>query len=253
MGKRFSFNLDINLTIVLIVIGILFGINYYFTMRNNNNLRTQLIEQEKLSNALMDTMRVFRNDYGEVVSEKFTIQTNFEELQEKNELLNQNQQKLLERISSLQNTNRVIAASLINTEFKLDSLIGTTVDVDSIDESLNFKDTTEHLAYDITVHNAIPAEEDISPSLMFNNLYAPNEMFIEFHWEDEKKDDYPIAFSVTNTNPLFETMNIESYAIPGLDKTTIDPSTWDKVSSWGRRNRIWLIGGAGILIGGILL
>ena len=75
--------------------------------------------------------------------------------------------------------------------------------------------------------NAFPK---IKPELVFKNLQFNNTQIIDFHWKDNKKEGYPIAFSVSNSNPYFEVVNIESYAIPEL-KREIKPTFWKRIGS----------------------
>ena len=63
-------------------------------------------------------------------------------------------------------------------------------------------------------------------------MLKTNTQFIEFHWKNEKKIGYPIAFSVTNSNDLFKTTNIDSYVIPEIKKETVKPSFWNNLGTF---------------------
>ena len=82
----------------------------------------------------------------------------------------------------------------------------------------------------------MPAHLDVKPTLMFNKFLLPNEQFIDFHWNDNKKEGYPVSFSVTNTNQFFKTIDIDSYIIPNIDKEVLDPTGWQKFTKWTVKN-----------------
>lgn len=86
---------------------------------------------------------------------------------------------------------------------------------------------------------------------MINSLRFENEQTIKFHWLDDKEEGYPISFSVSNSNQYFMVNNIESYAIPALNKETINPNGWQRFSTnFQKGNNIPFYLGVGALIGG---
>ena len=64
---------------------------------------------------------------------------------------------------------------------------------------------------------------------------------------------YPIGFSVTNTNPLFETVNIDSYAIPELQKTDLTPTNWNKFTNFFKTNGKYIVAFGIAVAGGSIL
>ena len=210
-------------------------------------------DEVKLSNALVDTVRTYRNQHNELVSEKLTLQTTLERLRDDNLTLTSSQRELLLRIEEMDKKKGIITAALIQTEIRLDSLLNLGGIVDTIAKRVNFYENSDTLIYHITIRDVLPAFEDKRPSLMFETFYIPNESFVEFSWNSSRRENYPISFSVTNTNPLFETVNIESYAIPQLKKQEITPSNWQKIKDFLKTNGKYIGAfGIGVAAGGII-
>lgn len=218
-----------------IIFFIIFGLCtvVYLQFNKINNLKDNVKEEVNLRDALLDTIKIYQNKENEWVAEKLTIQTSVKELEKINGLLNDTQKELLKRLKNLEDGNKVIAAALIKTNVKLDSLIsGGKVVVDTIAKTVSFSDSTKNLKYEIIANSVLPAYPDIKPTLFFKQFSLPNTQFVEFHYKDEKKKDYPISFSVTNTNDYFKTINVESYAIPAIQYK----SGWDKFTLWMKTN-----------------
>ena len=76
--------------------------------------------------------------------------------------------------------------------------------------------------------------------MKFNKFELPNKQFVNFFWGDKKKD-YPISFSVSNSNDYFKTVNIDSYAIPQLQKDVVNPSAWGKITAWIKKSGGFII------------
>lgn len=242
------FNLNINLTTLIIVGVVIFfmifgGFGYHF--RKVNQLNQQLNEEVKLRNALIDTVRTYKNQAGELVSEKLTLQADISKLREMNESLTQSQRNLLTRIEQLNRDKRVITAALIEANAIIDSLLHTgSTTIDPENATIRFIDKQEHLEYDILVTNVVEADSTSKTNLFIRRLTLPNEMFIEFHWQLDRRANYPVAFSVTNTSPFHQINNVESYAIPQLQKEDLDQNTWNKITQWFEKN-----GGVAIKVG----
>lgn len=224
--------------IVLVLILLLIG-GGMLKIQNNRikNLKNKYQSEVKLKNALIDSVDFYVNVYGEVVAEKLTLQTTIKELEKINENLTASQRELLARVKISDKENKVITAALIEAKVIIDSLMGSGwVVVNPEDSTINFTDTTEFLLYDITIGNAFASTPKKDPTIMFNHFSIPNKQFIEFHWKDDKKEGYPIEFSVSNSNKYFKTYNINSYAIPELQKEVINPTGWQKVGQWFTKN-----------------
>ena len=214
---------------------------------------------------MIDSVDYYQNKHKEWVAEKLTIQETIKNLEKMYGQLSDSQKELLERVKELNKKNSVISAALIRTEVKVDSLLakdgvdGGTVTVDTTEKKVNFnnlvsKDST--FRYNIDVNHILPAYKDIKPTLLFKSLEFPNKQFIEFHWKNDKEKGYPIAFSTSNSNQYFKTINIDSYAIPPLDKVKLNPTGWQKVGNFfikNGRTLVYVGVGAAAGAGGVYL
>lgn len=238
-----------SIAIIVLIVGMIVG-GTIMTNRNKrlaNEVRTEV----NLKNALQDTVRTYQNKEGEWVAEKLTLQADVSTLEDDNLNLTENQKKLVSKVKNLQKDKDVITAALIEQSATIDSLEQFATNIDTVGNMISFVMNTDTLKYDIKVKNVKPLEE-LRPMLAINKLVIPNEQFIEFHWEDSKTT--PIAFSVTNSNPLFITNNIDSYAIPELVKEEIDPTGWQKIKKWFKDNgqKVGIFAG-GAVIGGLVV
>ncbi|MFW6246574.1 MAG: hypothetical protein ACOC22_00160 [bacterium] len=253
-----NIKLNINLTTLIIIGVVIFivmfgGFKYYFN--KIGELNDQITEEIKLRNALTDSMTTYRNEANELVSEKLTLQADLSKLKDLNDKLTDSQKNLLTRIEDLDEDKSVITAALIEANILIDSLLhsGLTI-IDPKDSTITFSDELEHIRYDIKVTNVVQADTLTESNLFIRELILPNKTFVDFHWELDEREDYPISFSVTNTNPYYQVHNIESYAIPQLKKRDIDPTTWNKITGWFDRNggvviKVSVAGAAGYFIG----
>lgn len=256
MGKlKLNTTLNLNLGVVILIglaLVILIGGGFTLHSKKVNKLQNELLAETKLKNALTDTITVYQNKEKEWVSEKLTIQASLKDLEKENTTLTQTQENLLKRIKNveseknkLKEEKQVIAAALIESKILVDSLLhqGQTV-VDTTTKQVTFTDKYEKtvndvkytMNYDFIVGNVLPADSLLKPSLMINSLYFPNEQFVNFNWKNNKKEGYPISFSVSNSNGFYKTVNIESYAIPNLDKELINPTGWQKFKGFFTEN-----------------
>lgn len=262
MKKITEIKLNINLTTILLILiilglGVFGGIRLY--QNKITNINDKYESQVKLTNALNDRLQYHQNKEEEWVAEKLTIQTSLKNLEALNGKLTESQQELVRRIKGVEKNNTVIAAALIQANVKLDSLLHDgDVLIDTTNKNITFSDTykkdKKEVQYNLTVGNVLPYPITATPTLSLNSLYFPNTQYIEFHWKNDKKKGYPIAFSVTNSNEYFNVTNIESYAIENLHKEFVDPNSWQKFVMWLDRNGnklTWFgIGGAvGVAVG----
>lgn len=218
--------------ILLLIAGVL----YHFTQIAKHNL--QHSNDEKLQRALTDTLSTYKNDKGQWVSEKLTLQLDIKDLKDKNLTLTQSQKDLLDAVKKINKENQVIAAALIEMGVQLSGLINDKP-VAVTDSTVQFKDVIKDandsvaLAYDIFISNVKPLESK-SPKLEFRSFDLPNKQLISFQWKDDRKSGYPISFSVTNTNPYYKVYDINSYAIEELDKTALRPNLWQRLGKFSR-------------------
>lgn len=242
-----------NLVIVGLALLLLFGVFYHFNTVSKHN--DKLVQEKNLQHALSDTLRTYKNKENQWVSEKLTIQAETKELKDKNMILTANQSDLVKRVDAINKNNQVISAALIQMSVKLDGLRNDSpiLETDSTETFASSpKDTT--INYEILVKNVKRYNPTYKPVLEFTKFSIPNKQFIEFHWQNDKKEGYPISFSVTNSNPYYKVYNLDSYAIPELDKTKVKPSFWNKLGTfsktWGGK-AVFL--GVGVLVGAALV
>ena len=105
------------------------------------------------------------------------------------------------------------------------------------------------MQYDITAINAKPVDTLLKTKLLFNNLSLPNKQYIEFKWKDNKKEGFPISFSLSNSNIYFKVYDVDSYIIPEIKKEVLKPNFWQKLNKFGNTtvgNSIKISMGVGI-------
>lgn len=244
MAKISEIKLNINLTTLIIIGVVLLGLiigGFGLYQQRVNKLNDKLETETKLRNALLDTVKNYQNKEKEWVAEKLTIQVSLKNLEKIQGQLTANQKEMLDRIKEVNKKNDIITAALIQTQVKIDSLIhnGKTT-IDTIKKQIIFsdyrKDGNKEVRYKFIVGNVLPSPLTAKPSLLIDSLSFPNKQFIEFHWKKEKKNGYPISFTVSNSNDYFKTVNIDSYAIPELSKEKLNPNGWQKIGNFFIRN-----------------
>lgn len=251
-------NLQINFdkkTVVIIVLLLLLilGAGYHFNQISKKDQK--ILEKENLGKALTDSVHRYKNKEGDWVNEKLTLQTDLKDLKDKNLNLTSNQKDLIKAVDAINKHNQVISAAMIQMGVKLDGLMSSepVIETDSTERFVsNPKDST--LTYEILVNNVKRFNPNILPTLDFKKFDLPNKQTIEFHWKDDKKEGYPISFTVTNTNPYYKVYNVDSYAIPELTRANVKPTLLQKLGNFSKKTggKI-VIFGAGVIIGGLLL
>lgn len=255
--KSFNYNINITQLILGVLIVLILGIGGWKLYSNKvHKIENQLAAEIKLKNALLDTVHIFQNKEKEWVSEKLTIQGDIKDLQKMNGQLSADQKELLSRVKELNKTNTVIAAALIRTQLRVDSLLladgNVTIDTNKkiIEFTGKYVDDKKVMNYGFTLGKVLPAYMTQKPTLKIDLLEFPNTQTVDFHWKnDSKKEGYPIAFSVSNSNDFYKTVNIESYAIKAIDKEVIDPNGWQKIGAFFKKtgNKFVYIGiGVGV-------
>lgn len=242
-----------SIIIIVLIIGTVIG-GTWLTNRNKR-LVEEVRTEVNLKNALQDSINYYQNKEGEWVAEKLTLQADVKTLEDENLNLTENQKELMSKVKNLQKDKDVIAAALVEQEAMIEELsqFATDVEIDTGSQAhtVHFVMDSDSLKYQINVSNVTVLPE-LKPKLTIANLRIPNKQFVEFHWEDGKTT--PVAFSVTNSNPLFITNNIDSYAIPELVKEEIDPTGWQKFKAWikknGERVGTFIVGG---VVGGLIV
>jgi hypothetical protein len=126
----------------------------YFFYKKNENLNQRIGMIDNLNIALNDSLIQYHNSYNELVSEKLTLQSDIQYLKEINGQLTESQRELLDRIIKLEKNTTVIAAALIETNVKIDSLKGGNVIV--TDTNVTFTDIKPEIEYLFRVNNIKP-------------------------------------------------------------------------------------------------
>jgi hypothetical protein len=243
-------NLDFKtITIIILIIVVIFGGGFFWN--KNSKLQQQYNLEVNLKNALQDSIEYYQNKEGEWVAEKLTLQADLKDLEDENLNLSENQKRLVARLKTEQKEKDIIAAALAQQQVVIDSLLQAATNVDTVNNTIDFVKVTDTLEYDIQILEAKPIENG-NPQMLIKKLRIPNELFVEFHWEDEKT--HPIAVSVTNSNPMFKTNDLDSYAIPELQKEEINPTGWQKFKKFLKKNGekvLVFLGGAAV--GGLVV
>lgn len=244
------------LVIILIFLIIIGGFQYF---SNNKKWNDKYNSEIKLREALADSVEYFETENGELVAEKRTIQGDLDDLLKENVNLNKNQEALLNTVKRLNkewnNEREIWAAARIEYETLIDSLdnvIATASSIDTVNNTISFvqTDTAAHFIYDLDVLGVRPFSNYEIPQLRFNKIDFPNIQTITFQFDKNKRKDYPISFSVINTNQYYKVYNVDSYTIPGIQKEVVNPTGFQKVWKWIKINgKYILIGATGFAIG----
>jgi len=240
--------------IVLVVLLLIISSGIYNFQRNKiDRLDDKYKSEVKLKNALTDSIHTYQDKEGKWVAEKLTIQGRIDNLLEDSTRLTNSQRSLLNQVKNANEKNTVITAALVRAEFIIDSLMHNGgVVVDTTNKTVEFTEfNNPDINYDFKAFGVLPYPINSKPSLLIKNLTLPNEQFIKFQWDDDKRTDYPISFSVTNSNKYVKVYDVNSYAIPALQKSDIDPTGWEKFGAWMNKNQKYLKWfGGGALAGG---
>ena len=221
--------LPVSIIVALLLVG--GGISIYKLASSLQGLKIEISDKVKTTNALNDSVRFYTNKYNEVVAEKLTLQGTVKEVTNKNNKLNANQIDLMNRVKELNKTNIVIAAANIKLQVKIDSLESTIGTYNPSTNEITYKDSTKDIIYNIVANNVMEVP-DTKSKLKFLQLYIPNTQNINFQWVKDKKGDYPVSFSVSNTNKYFKVYDIDSYIIPQVNKVEIKPNGWQKIGNF---------------------
>jgi hypothetical protein len=194
---------------------------------DQKSIKDVKIEESNLRKALADTLHHFQTKEGDWGAEKLTMQTELSNLQDKNLVLSENQKTLVKQVEQQNKTSQTIAAALIELTAKVEGLTNEKP-IHQTDSSVQFAAKTPDFEYDLTVFNVKPFELK-TPTLTLNRIAFPNKQTVNFHWKDDRKEGYPVSFSVVNTNQYFKVTDIQSYAIPELTREKVKPTFWQKV------------------------
>lgn len=254
MGK---ININRNLERIIVVILIVLGIFHYCDRVEDQNNKYN--GEVKLRQALQDSVRTYLDREGNLISEKKTLQGDIKYLQGENVKLNKDQAELLEVIEKINKDRKrnqeVFAAASIRYKKFIDSLnnyVADASEMDTVENTISFtqKDTTSDFQYNIVITNVRQYPKLKTPTINFMEIDFPNKQTVTFNFDKDKRKDYPISFSVMNSNPYYKVNNIESYSIEGLKKENVNPTGWQKFAGWFEDKSKYLIfGGLGFAAG----
>lgn len=213
-----------NITILILFIALLSGGYFHYTI--TSNLKANLSSAINLQSALTDTVRTYKDKANNYWLEKLSLQTNLKDLNDRNIVLTNNQKELINTINTLSKEKIIMTAAIVEMQAEIDYLRNDR-GIWKKDSTLQFIADTDTLKYNITVENVKPSE--FNSVLSINSLVIPNKQLIAFNWNNDKRANYPVSFSIRNTNPLIRTLDISSYAIPELEKRDVKPNFWQKV------------------------
>jgi hypothetical protein len=241
--------------LILLAVLFLFGWKMY---HDNQKFKDRYNTEVKLREALSDSLRYYTTAEGEWGVEKRTLQGDIDDLLNENVALSKSQRSLLQDVKRLdkerKNERQIFAAARIEYEALIDSLntvLASATSIDTLNNSISFvqTDTAAHFIYDLDVFGVRPST-DLTPQLRFNKIDFPNKQTILFQFDKNKRKDYPVSFSVINSNEHFKVYDIESYAIQGIQKDIVNPNGWQKVWKWVKINgKYILVGAAGFAVG----
>ncbi len=224
----------IALVILLFIVG-----GGIFSIQNNRikEWKGKHQTEVKLKNALVDTVHHYQDKDSIWVAEKLTIQAELKDLTNDKVVLTAEQKRLIKKVEDADKENKVIAAALIRADFVIDSLMNDSAVVDTTNKTIEFIEVNNpDIQYKFKAFGVLPYPPNTKPTLLIETLTLPNEVFAKFQWKDNKKEGYPITFSISNSNQYVKVTGMNSYAIPNLDKVEISPTGWQKVGQWFKKN-----------------
>lgn len=229
---KFIQKIKIDYKTILIIILILLMIGgYNYHVSRVDKLKADKEISDKLSAALSDTLRVYVGENGTLKYEKLVMQADINDLKNGNITLSKEKKNLVNKVEKLNKDKIVLTATVIKQKFVIDSLT-SIIESDggwSDSTTVHFeRENNDTINYAIRVTNVAPID-DLTPRMSINWLEIPNDITVAFHWDKNKRKDYPISVSVENSNPLMKVNNIEGYAIPELQKDDIKPTFWQKI------------------------
>lgn len=244
-------------TILIIILLLLMAGGYYYHTSRIDKIKADKEISDKLNAALTDTLRVYAGENGTLKYEKLAMQADINDLKNGNITLSKEKKNLVNKVDNLNKDKIVLTATVIEQKFIIDSLTnrirsqeGNWIDSTTVSFERKNNDT---INYNIDVTNVAKHNES-TPKLTINSLDVPNDITVAFHWDKDKRKDYPVSVSVQNSNPLMKVNNIEAYAIPELNKEAIKPTFWQKVKNGLKKFKDnVVIFGAGVLVGGAIV
>jgi hypothetical protein len=231
--------------LVLLILAVLF---IWQQCNRSSNLKKDLQDERKEKAALIDSTKIMQDEKLRLVSSNLTIQADLKSLKrrfkEDSTQFKGIQRTLINEVSSLQKENKklnreLIAAGVVDGGVNIgeDNNIETESLVYEGDSSLNFEFNSDSISFKINIVNVRPFDLDLPSRLAIQSLVIPNEQLVTFNFEKDKQGKdlgFPVSFTVRNSNPLYKTYDIESYAIPELTKENVNPNFWQKLKAFSK-------------------
>ena len=237
------------ITILSFVLLVFFGIQFHL---NRTESLTNKYELElKLQEAFRDSIRSYQFKNGLILQEKKSLQGKLKKLQSRQADLTTEQQSLLTTVRRLQKEQKkqklIFAAAQIQYKKLIDSIntqMGVLQQQDSKNHQMVFTNANSdgHIEFEIETEHLLSNRNH--PKLYIKSLDFPNTQTVTFNFDKNQRKDYPISFSIINSNPYFKAHSIESYVIPNIEKKIVDPNASQKIKNWFKRNGNQLLVGA---------
>jgi len=238
----------LNYVLAALVLLLLFGVG--FMAQRQSKAKAELQTEVNLRQALLADMVVTKDALGRTQAEKLSLQTDMKTLVRVKDKLSADKQQLVEVISRLDKNKKLITAALVKVQVEVKEIYSNSPAM-ATDSTATFVVATDSISYEAKVAN-VRIDTIKVPSLVVRNLKIPNTTQVSFQW-GEKNDGYPISFTVVNSNPLFKTKNIESYAIPELRKEAVRPTFWQGIGLTIKNGKTPFVIGLGAGALGVLL
>jgi hypothetical protein len=232
------------LAIYLLPLVIMFFLLFQYHKGVQQKLEAKIAEQEMLTKAMHTQMVQIKNENGELVSTKISLQANMKEIQKNYEYLSKNQKKIVDRMSK---DKKAFAGAIADMEVVIDSLKATGEAIN--DSTVAFIVNSDTISFNATVSGVTALK--IDPELEISKMVIPNETTIVFNW-GEKKDGYPASVSLINSNPMFQVNNIDSYVIPEIKKEELKPTFFQKIGRGISTGKTPFLLGVGVGAAGVV-
>lgn len=188
----------------LIIIGVILSYAIISNIVYKNKIH-KLSNDVNVYEVERDTLRVYKNKYNDLITEKQSFNITLSDLEKEKNKLSANNLDLLNTIKRINKEKNLLSSTTVHQSAVIDSLTNITPIRDTIKNTLEFKDDTEYLKYDLLI--GIKTE-----SLLIKHLEIPNKLNISHEFNNDKSK---VFVKVVNSNDkYFKTNDINSYIIP---------------------------------------
>lgn len=242
--------------IVFVILFFVGGLVFQYQNNKIKNIKEQYNSEIKLRNALQDNIDEYVNKNGVLVQEKLTIQSDLDRVKELNNYLTENQKLLFKKIGEANKNIEILAAAHLRYLFVIDSLekIIAKGKYDDSTKTILYTFENKDIKFNFLAKNVMPFDITKDNEGELKSLVIPNEQYIQFFYDKkDKRNKYPISFSVSNSNNYLKAYDIDSYIIPEINKEAVNKNFFQRTKDWFNRKSTLLkfgVGvGAGIIIG----